>query len=146
MSLNIYMFGSTPAFLYGDVAGIASASAGWRDITIAPKLTARLDSAHASIRTPRGVCAIEWRRVGSDLTFELEIPATSRADVLLPTGELWDVAILEGDDEVWRDGTGFQERPGVTAAKRGRDHVAMTVGGGIYIFRVRPLPNAREIT
>jgi len=144
MSLNVMMFGATPAFLYGDVAGIAPASPGWRDIAIAPKLTARLDSAQASIRTPRGVCAIEWRRVGSDLTFELEIPATSRAEVLLPTGELWDVVIFEGDDEVWRDGSGFRRRPGVAAAERHHDHVAMKVGGGIYIFRVRPLPVARE--
>ena len=145
MSLNIYMFGATPAFLYGDVAGIAAASPGWRDIAIAPKLTARLDAARASIRTPRGVCAIEWRRVGSDLTFELEIPATSRAEVLLPTGELWDVAIFEGDHEIWRDGRGFERRPGVTSAKRGHDHVALKVGGGIYIFRVRPLPAARVV-
>jgi alpha-L-rhamnosidase len=144
MSLNIWMFGSTQTFFYRDVAGMSPASPGWRDMTIRPRLTKHLDSARANVRTPRGDASVDWRHEGSTLRLDIEIPATSRADVWLPTSDEFASVIHDGDVQVWRDGEGSGERPGITSATRGDDHVRFEVGGGRYYFRVTPLPFVRE--
>jgi alpha-L-rhamnosidase len=144
MSLNMWMFAGAQTFLFRDVAGISPASPGWRDLTVRPKLTDQLDSARASIRTPRGEASVDWWREGSDLRFDIVIPSTSSADVWLPTGDQWDFVVFDGEDELWRDSGELRPRPGITRVTRGEDHVRFRVGGGTYILRLRPLPTVRH--
>ena len=130
-SQNMTVYGGIEKFLYADVAGISPAAPGWSRVLVMPSLTHRLASASARVRTVRGEVAIDWRVRDGRLLVELEVPATSRADVWLPTAVVDGPAVVaEGDSVVWREGT---ERP---------EYVHLTVGGGSYAFEVGPGANA----
>ena len=121
-SLNMKIFISIQKFLYRDVAGIAHAAPGWREVRVRPRLTHRLAHARASVRTVRGEVAIDWRRDGDELHVALEIPATSTADVWLPAaGD--SASVFDGDEplgDVRRDG----------------EWLRLALGGGSYQLRV----------
>jgi alpha-L-rhamnosidase len=135
-SLNMKVFGSIEKFLYREVAGISLAAPGWKDVLVKPSLTRKLVSARASVTTVRGDVAIDWRAEDDALRVDLEIPATSRADVWLPLGEAADVSVSESGETIWRSGEQVGARPGVGAATRADGHLRLAIGGGSYAFAI----------
>jgi alpha-L-rhamnosidase len=138
-SVNMKMFASTERFFYRDVAGISPAAPGWKKILVRPSVVRKLTSAKARVHTVRGDAAIDWRVEDGQLLLDLEVPATSRADVWLPTGVVGtSVLVTEGDSVVWRDRAPCTLLEGIVAARRTADHVRLEVGGGGYSFRIVP--------
>jgi alpha-L-rhamnosidase len=87
-SLNMKLLASATKFLYKDVAGIAPTAPGWAAIRVKPVVTHRLEHARARVHTVRGDAAVAWSRHGSEVRIEVEVPSTSRAEVVLPDGRV----------------------------------------------------------
>lgn len=82
-SHNHYAFGSVARFLHEYVAGVRPAAPGFRQIRFAPALTDRLTSASLSLETPLGVVASSWRRSGTDVEIDVQVPVGAEGVVEL---------------------------------------------------------------
>jgi alpha-L-rhamnosidase len=103
-SFNHYALGSVGEWLYTVVGGLRchQDSAGWEHIVVQPHSGGNLTWASCRYESVRGPVACRWELDGERLSVEVEIPAGSIADVVLPcaagqavTG-LSDVHIAEG--------------------------------------------------
>ncbi|GAA5206288.1 alpha-L-rhamnosidase [Microbacterium kyungheense] len=86
LSFNHYAYGAMIDWVYRTVAGLApdAADPGYRTVHVAPRPAAGLDRASASIQTPQGRLAIDWRLVDGVFEATLEVPFGSRALLELP--------------------------------------------------------------
>jgi alpha-L-rhamnosidase len=125
-SYGHYFLGTVDDWFYQHVAGIqASPETGYRDLTIAPAVTAHLDWARASTRTPYGTVASEWRRTGGRLRLTVTVPVGATATVRLPTPD---------PGAVTEQGRPLARAEGVTGVSVVDDAVEVRVGSGRYTF------------
>ncbi|WP_456789739.1 family 78 glycoside hydrolase catalytic domain [Cellulomonas sp. P5_C5] len=94
-SFNHYALGAVVDFLHRVVAGLSPAEPGYRRVTIAPFPGGGLTHASAAHLSPYGLVRCSWRRTGTDLRVEVDLPVGVEADVRLP-----------GSDQVLRVGGG----------------------------------------
>ncbi|GAA5087385.1 glycoside hydrolase family 78 protein [Microbacterium yannicii] len=87
LSFNHYAYGAMIDWVYRTVAGLApdADDPGYRTVHVAPRPAAGLDHASASIDTPQGRLAIDWRVEGDVFEATLEVPFGARALLDLPT-------------------------------------------------------------
>lgn len=85
-SLNHYAFGSVVDWLHRTVAGIAPAEPGYRKIRFQPRPDGDLTHASARYITPYGAATIAWRIDNGSLDIQIEVPANTTAEVVLPDG------------------------------------------------------------
>ena len=83
-SLNHYAYGAVAKWFYEGILGINAASAGFKDITIAPQFNQRLNHASGSYNTPQGEVKVSWRVEQSQLDMQITIPKNSRGNFDLP--------------------------------------------------------------
>ncbi|GAA3908812.1 family 78 glycoside hydrolase catalytic domain [Microbacterium invictum] len=83
-SHNHYSPGAVCQWLFDTVAGIRVN--GENRFTIAPTPGGSLSHASARYTSPYGTVASEWRITGETLAVEVEVPANTTADVVLPDG------------------------------------------------------------
>ncbi|MFD2024414.1 family 78 glycoside hydrolase catalytic domain [Promicromonospora aerolata] len=125
-SYGHYFLGTVDDWFYQHVAGIqASAETGYRDVTIAPAVTEHLDRAEASVRTPYGTVASEWRRTGDRLRLTVTIPVGATATVRLPTSD---------PGTVTEQGRPVADAEGVADVSVEDGSVLVRVGSGRYAF------------
>ncbi|GAB2477213.1 glycoside hydrolase family 78 protein [Promicromonospora xylanilytica] len=125
-SYGHYFLGTVDDWFYQHVGGIqASPDTGFRDITIAPAVTEHLDRATASVRTPYGTVASEWRRTAAGLRLTVSVPVGSAATVRLPTGD---------PEAVTERGRPVSGAEGVTDVSVEDGAVLVRVGSGRYTF------------
>lgn len=125
-SYGHYFLGTVDDWFYQHVAGIqASPDTGYRDLTIAPAVTEHLDRARASVRTPYGTVASEWRRVGGRLRLSVTVPVGSTATVRLPARD---------PDAVTERGRPVRHAEGVREVSAEDGVVVLRVGSGRYTF------------
>ncbi len=88
-SLNHYSFGAVVGWLFQCVAGIdfLNRSAGDNRFIVAPKPDGQFSYAKASYRSIYGFIRSEWVIEGDRLKFHFEIPANTRAKIVLPCKE-----------------------------------------------------------
>ncbi|NKY43731.1 alpha-L-rhamnosidase [Nocardia cerradoensis] len=89
-SHNHYAFGSVAAWLYEGLAGISPAEPGYRVIRIAPRIGGGLTRVAASIHTPFGRAASEWR-IDEDRSVHLRVEIPPGTEALVT----WDSAGTE---------------------------------------------------
>ncbi|BCJ49643.1 hydrolase [Actinoplanes sp. NBRC 14428] len=123
-----YFLGTVDDWFFHDVAGIrASEETGYRDLTIAPKVTRGLDWAKATTRTPYGPVTSDWSRSGRTLRLTVTVPVGARTTVELPARHA--CAVTEG-------GTPLARADGVRTVRQGDGTVSAEVGSGRYTFVV----------
>jgi alpha-L-rhamnosidase len=115
-----YFLGTVDDWLYGDVAGLAPAGAGWRVIRFRPSMTASLDHASASTFTPYGTAAIAWNKASHGVDVNIDVPVGATGEVTLP-----------GKGPVTEQGRAVASK--ACGASR-----CLTVGSGRYRFSVAP--------
>jgi alpha-L-rhamnosidase len=89
MSFNHYAYGAVAAWLYRSLAGIAPVAdqPGFERIAFAPRPGGGIRFARASLDTPFGPAAIDWRLgEGERLDVELVVPSGSSATFDPPPG------------------------------------------------------------
>ncbi|WP_205472717.1 family 78 glycoside hydrolase catalytic domain [Nocardioides sp. SYSU D00038] len=123
-----YFLGTVDDWFFKYVGGIrASATTGYRDVTVAPAVTDRLDWARTTTDTPYGPVTSDWRHENGDLLLDVTVPVGSTATVVVPAENL--ASVVEGD--------GLASRAeGVTAASYADGAVTLRVGSGHYELRV----------
>ena len=87
-SFNHYAYGAVAAWVYRNVAGIASdpAAPGFKRLILAPKPDRRLGYVTASYRSVSGEIKSAWRYEGDKWLWDFTIPEGVTAEVHLPNG------------------------------------------------------------
>lgn len=87
ISFNHYAYGAVAAWFYRTIAGlnIDLTLAPDRQFVLAPQPGGGLTSARASVMTPYGTLALDWRQEQLSLHVELEIPAGATAQFVVPS-------------------------------------------------------------
>jgi len=125
-SLGHYFLGTVDDWLYHSVAGIqASATTGYRDITIDPAVTEQLAWAKGSTESPFGTVATDWSTSNGRLNLTVDIPVGTRATVRIPAANAW--AVSEG-------GLALEKVDGVTDVATDGSDVLVSIGSGHYEF------------
>lgn len=126
-SFNHYAYGAVGEWMYRVVAGLNPdpAAPAYRHSIIAPQPGGGLTSASGTLETRYGGLASAWEIRDGVFHLSLQIPANTRATVLLPHARL--AAVREGGQTVdgWHGISGAREKSGV---------VALNVGSGTYEF------------
>lgn len=91
-SFNHYAFGAVADFLHRQVAGLAPAAPGYRELLVAPRPGGGLTEVEATHLTPYGPARVHWRRDGEQLIVDLTVPPSTTARVMLPATEMVEVA------------------------------------------------------
>jgi alpha-L-rhamnosidase len=129
-SFNHYAYGSIGNWMYKVIAGLDmdASSPAYKKIKIEPKFAGiSLTSAKAVHESMYGQIVSSWRITQEEVELEVEIPANTTAEVLLPKAKLADV--LEGNEPLaLGDIHSYQE----TSAG-----VKLNVGSGSYHFKYR---------
>lgn len=94
-SFNHPMFGSYDAWLFRSLAGIRPAedAVAANRIVVAPSVPAELRFVRAETETVNGVVKSSWERKGGMVTYDVTVPANTRAEIVV-RGE---ILRLEGD-------------------------------------------------
>ncbi|MDQ8187655.1 family 78 glycoside hydrolase catalytic domain [Pelagicoccus sp. SDUM812002] len=97
-SFNHYAYGSVVGWFYSDIAGLQPLpeAPGWKRFRVAPKPGGGLSHASASLETPYGTAASNWRIEDERMKLSVTVPANSIAEIILPTDD-WESVMLNGD-------------------------------------------------
>ncbi len=109
-SYNHYAYGAIGDWMYRNMAGINQSSPGYKEIVIQPVPGGKLSSVSAELSTPYGPVASAWKIEDGLFKLRVEVPANTKATVILPA------PILKSGAET-----------GTTT----------TVGSGVYEFECR---------
>lgn len=136
LSYNMKLFGSVDKFFYKHLAGINATSSGYEQIAIKPCVVGDLEYAKASIKTVRGLVAVDWERDEKSLAMKITIPVNSQAKASVPKMGLRNVSVRESVGIIWEAGEFIKGVPGITAGSESDDYVSFHVGSGTYIFQL----------
>lgn len=136
LSYNMKLFGSVDKFFYKDLAGISPASSGYGQIVIKPRVVGDLKHAKASIKTLRGLVAVDWERRERSLAMKVTIPVNSQAKISVPRIGLRNVSVRESGRSIWEAGEFIKDVPGIIAGSETEDYVSFDVGSGSYVFQL----------
>lgn len=86
LSFNHYAYGAVIDWIYRYVGGIAPTleRPGYRRVVVAPRPTASIPWARASVESRLGTVSIDWRLVDGDLEVDLQVPHGADAVLDLP--------------------------------------------------------------
>ena len=83
-SYNHYAFGCVGEWMYRELGGLQAAAPGYKKIRIAPAVDCGLDWARVKEETPYGTAGVFWKKEKGILYLEVEIPANTTAEIVLP--------------------------------------------------------------
>lgn len=127
-SFNHYAYGAVGDWMFQHLGGLQLIEPGYRKSRIAPLVThAALSQAKASLRTPYGPLASDWRRAEDGLHLSVDVPVGTQAEVVLPTASA--DLVSEGRHVASR-------APGVRQARWQDGLLTLQVGSGHYEFHV----------
>lgn len=129
-SFNHYSYGAIGDWMYRVIAGIDTdeSGPGYKHITIKPHPGTGLTQAAASLDTYYGLVGSAWKSDNGQLSFDVQIPANTTADIYLPAASA--DAVMEGGKAL-TSGEGIK----VSGVKDG--NVVIKVGSGKYAFTVK---------
>ena len=136
VSLNMKMFGSTEIFFFRDLAGIGRGDIGFKQIIIRPCIVGDLTYAKASLKTVRGVIAVDWKVADRLLDMKVTLPTNSKGKVSVPKMQLKNVTITESGNTLWKDGLYVNKVLGINGGSETEDYVTFDVGSGNYMFQL----------
>ena len=129
-SFNHYANGAVGDWMFQRLGGLQMLEPGYRRARIAPLVShPALSHAKASLRTPYGLLASDWRRAPDGLHLSVDVPVGTDAEVLLPTPSA---------QRVQEGARAASAAPGVRRARWKDGVLSLSVGSGHYDFRVTP--------
>lgn len=107
ISLNHIMFGEIGAWYYKGLGGIFPDAdvPGFKHTLLRPNFVAGLREFEARHTSPYGEIVSAWKRHGDRVTYQVQVPANTTADLTL-TGRR--VQLIRGDARPQRDGAGWK--------------------------------------
>ncbi|MBO7363761.1 MAG: family 78 glycoside hydrolase catalytic domain [Lachnospiraceae bacterium] len=86
ISYNHYAAGAVGDFLYRRIAGLEATAPGYRSFAVKPVLGGGLTAACASVETPYGKAASDWKIEDGTFTLNVTVPVNTDCTVTLPDG------------------------------------------------------------
>ena len=86
-SFNHYAYGAIGDWMYRVSAGIEASKPGYKEITIQPNPSKKLNFSKASFESLYGTISSGWERKDGKVIVTVRIPANTRALILLPCGD-----------------------------------------------------------
>ncbi len=131
-SFNHYAYGSVVGWFYDTIAGLSpdAAAPGWKRFHVAPIPGGNLTYAKASVETPYGVAASDWKIVNGRFELAVTVPPNTQAQVSLPATGVGDVT--EG-------GRPLRELHDASEVGGSNGRVQLTVPAGSYTFAMPAL-------
>lgn len=129
-SFNHYAYGAVGEWMYGTMAGVSAAEAGYRKVLIAPEPGEGIDHVDFSHQTPYGTVRSAWSTTSGTMKLDVTVPANTTAQVRIPAANRW--AVTEG-------GTPISEVDDVRYVEQADGDVVLEVGSGRYAFAVDPV-------
>ena len=137
-SRNHPMYSAVGAWFQRSLLGIrqAAGSVAWREILVAPAVVGDVTWARGHLDTVRGRIVSSWRRSGGRLVLDVEIPANTRATVVVPLLGRRDPTITENGVVLVANGAILPAdvEAGIEVASIGPSGCEVRVGGGVYRF------------
>jgi alpha-L-rhamnosidase len=124
-------FTSGGGWFFTGVAGIRQVekSVAFKHLLIAPQLTDVIKEQNSKFNSPYGKVGVSWtHKENSCLQIEIEIPANSGADVILP---------VSGNQIVYESGRRMIENSDIKILSKQADQLRLFVTSGKYIFEMR---------
>lgn len=87
VSFNHYANGAVGDWLYRRIAGIESTSGGYHTFRVAPVLGGGLTFAKASVMTPYGRAASDWKIENGVFSIRVDVPVSTECTLVLPNKE-----------------------------------------------------------
>ncbi|MFD6555036.1 family 78 glycoside hydrolase catalytic domain, partial [Streptomyces sp. NPDC058398] len=84
-SFNHYAYGSVGEWMYANIAGIAPARPGYREIVVRPRPGGGVTSARATFTSLYGPVSTRWRQRSDGFDLTCAVPANTTAEVWIPT-------------------------------------------------------------
>lgn len=125
---HVMMLGDLIIWFYENLAGIKSSqeAPGFREIILKPEMVQGLDFVNASYKSDYGLIKSNWRKKGNIFTWEITIPANTKALVYIPASSVKN--INEGKNKV-------EESSDVHFLRMEDNRALLEVGSGVYIFQ-----------
>ncbi len=120
-SQNHFMLGQIEEWFYHDLAGIQSADNGFKKIRIAPQPVGDVTWVKACYKSLRGEIEVKWQRSKNRFQLEVEIPANTTAEIVVPAASA----------------AAVQAPRGATFLRWENGRASYTTGSGEYSFRVK---------
>ncbi len=83
---HVMLLGDLLTWCFEDLAGIAPAKPGFKEIRMQPIFPAGLDSVNASYSSPYGLIKSHWKKAGGHILWDISVPPNTRAIIHLPEG------------------------------------------------------------
>jgi alpha-L-rhamnosidase len=125
-SFNHYAYGAVGDWMFQHLGGLQIVEPGYKKSRIAPLVGhGGLTSAKATLRTPFGLLACDWKLAGGALTLDVTIPANTTSEVVIPAASA--EAVREGASPA-------ASAPGVKSSSFKNGALTLVVGSGHYKF------------
>lgn len=120
-SFNHYAYGAIGEWLYDHVAGIQvdENNPGYKRFFLAPNPGGGLTTVNAEFDSMYGKIVSDWKISNGQMTYKVEIPANTSAEVVLPKAKVADIS-MDGNLK--------------SGAKQTGSDVSVSVGSGTYTF------------
>ncbi|MDB8770600.1 family 78 glycoside hydrolase catalytic domain [Ruminococcus sp. 1001136sp1] len=86
VSFNHYANGAVGDFFYRRILGIEATEGGYKTFRIAPQPGGGLSWAKGNVNTPYGRIRVSWTIENDRFKLEIEVPAGTRCEIILPSG------------------------------------------------------------
>ena len=134
-SHNHYNYGTIGAWMYQNIAGIAPASPGFKDIIIKPVLNDSVTWCKGSYRSMYGEIKTDWKKQSGSFAIDLTVPANTKATVYIPVGNEGQPTISERDIMLVENGKLITEIPYVSFVEIRDGYAVFKVSSGNYCFK-----------
>jgi alpha-L-rhamnosidase len=127
-SFNHYANGAVGDWMFQQLGGLQMLEPGYKRARIAPLLShPALSHARASLRTPYGLLASDWRQAADGLHLSVQVPVGTEAEIVLPAPDAQ--RVREGRHKAAR-------APGIRQARWKDGVLNLRLGSGHYRFHV----------
>ncbi len=127
-SFNHYAYGAIGDWMYRVSAGLETLTPGYRNLLIQPHPTNKLDFARASFESQYGHIYSGWERKGESIIVKVEIPANSKATILLPAKSAL---------QVTENGAPLSANKNLSVITGDDSRVKIEAGSGSYVFEIK---------
>jgi alpha-L-rhamnosidase len=128
---HVMLLGDLIIWMYENLAGIRSdpSHPGFKQIEMKPAMPAGLDFVEASYQSIHGVIKSHWRRSDKMFSWDITIPANTRAVVYVPASTL---------KKIKESGRAISAAQTVKFLRTQGAFIVLEVGSGAYAFSVSP--------
>jgi alpha-L-rhamnosidase len=124
-SFNHYAYGAIGDWMYRISAGLETKSPGYRDLLLQPHPTKKLEWSKASFESVYGKVSSGWERKDGKIIVSVEVPANTRATIVLPYPE---------ENDIKENGKPVSGNKNFSDIKKEDGKVTLDAGSGRYTF------------